>query len=98
VAVQIPCRDCAEKEQNKKGNGRVLDVSSLLSIKGRQDEVGYYCNCGPTDFGMDDDHEYKVALTCDMILCMGCYCERTNKMSRDGGGRRKRTKRNRYKD
>ena len=41
----------------------MLDLAKLLSIKGGQDKVGYYCNCGPTGFGMENDNDYKVAMT-----------------------------------
>jgi hypothetical protein len=82
-----PCRDCGVKEEGERGSGKVLELSCLLSRKGGQDEVGYYCNCGPTGFGMDDDDENKAAWTCDMVLCMECYSDRKNKMGNEGGGR-----------
>jgi hypothetical protein len=84
-----PCKDCATKENGTGEENLVLDVASLLSLKGTQ-EVGYYCNCGPTGYGMEDGHEYKAAWSCDMVLCMSCYNERTKKMSRDGGAKRSR--------
>jgi hypothetical protein len=51
-----PCKDCAEKE----GAGteqQVLDVSTLLGLKGRKD-VGYYCNSGPAGHRMGEEAEW----------------------------------------
>jgi hypothetical protein len=86
---KVPCKDCAVKSSEENKEGGVVDVESLLSIRGRKD-VGYYCNCGPTGYAMDDDHDYKALWTCDMILCMNCYNERTSKMNNNGGSRRTR--------
>jgi hypothetical protein len=54
-----PYTDCAAKETQDGDKNLVLDVASLLSIKGTQ-EVGYYCNCGPVSFGMEDGDQYKA--------------------------------------
>jgi hypothetical protein len=54
--------------------------------------VGYYCNCGPVSFGMEDGDEYKALWTCDMVLCMSCFNERKNKMSGDRTAKRKAAK------
>jgi hypothetical protein len=73
-----------------------MDVASLLSIKGKKGQVGYYCNCGPTGFLMEENHEYKVLWSCDMVLCMNCYSERTSKTSKDGGTKRTRCRSTRW--
>jgi glucan-binding YG repeat protein len=88
-----PCKDCAGQGIE---DGNVLDMSSLLNIKGVNNEVGYYCNCGPTGYGMDEDDECKAAWTCDMVLCLECYSERKNKMDSEGGAKRTKRKRKRY--
>jgi hypothetical protein len=82
-----PCKDCAAKEAGNREDNLVLDVASLLCIKGTQ-EVEYYCNCGLAGFGMEDGHEYKASWTCDMVLYMSCYNERTKKMSGDRSAKR----------
>ena len=81
-----PCKDCEKKE-----NGNVLDMSTLLKLKGRSD-VGYYCNCGPIGHKMSEDEEpsYKQRWTCDMVLCMPCYDER--KLALGGGGPSRRVR------
>jgi hypothetical protein len=82
-----PCKDCAAKETGNGNKDLVLDVASLLTIKGKQD-VGYYCNCGPRSFGMKDSDELKALWTCDMVLCLSCFNERENKMSGDRTSKR----------
>jgi hypothetical protein len=80
-----PCKDCAGKERDKKE--QVLDVSTLLGLKGRKD-VGYYCNSGPAGHRMGDEAEWRHKWTCDMVLCLDCYAQRLTSM-----GSSKRTRR-----
>jgi hypothetical protein len=87
-----PCKDCAENKGNQEE--RVLDVSTLLKLKGKND-VGYYCNSGPTGHKMDMDDEKKKHFTCDTILCMACYDRRKATMESDGGATRTRRKKRR---
>jgi hypothetical protein len=85
-----PCKDCAAKESGNGDENLVLDVANLLGTKGRAEVVAYYCNCGPAGFRMNEDHAYKAAWTCDMVLCMTCYNARTNVMSGDTTAKRSR--------
>jgi hypothetical protein len=87
-----PCKDCAENKSNQEE--RVLDVSTLMKLKGKND-VGYYCNSGPTGHKMDTDDEKKKHFTCDTILCMACYDRRKATMESDGGATRTRRKKRR---
>jgi hypothetical protein len=80
-----PCKDCAGKEREEKE--QVLDVSTLLGLKGRKD-VGYYCNSGPAGHRMGDEAEWRHQWTCDMVLCLDCYARRLTSM-----GSSKRTRR-----
>ena len=80
-----PCKDCAQKEGD--GKERVLDVSTLLELKGKKD-VGYYCNSGPAGHRMGKDEEWRHHWTCDMVLCLDCYARRMTSM-----GSCKRTRR-----
>ncbi len=80
-----PCKDCAGKEREEKE--QVLDVSTLLGLKGRKD-VGYYCNSGPAGHRMGDEAEWRHQWTCDMVLCLDCYAQRLTSM-----GSSKRTRR-----
>jgi hypothetical protein len=51
----------------------LLDLSLLLLKKGGND-MGYYCNCGPTGHDMEEEeHPYKAIHTCNLVLCMGCH-------------------------
>ena len=86
-----PCKDCAVKEGDSAG--RVLDVSTLLGLKGKN-SLGYYCNCGPTGHKMvmDDEPVWKQQWSCDMVLCMPCYDERMKRMGEEGGRRNRRQK------
>ena len=81
-----PCKDCAEREGD--GTEQVLDVSTLLGLKGRKD-VGYYCNSGPAGHRMGEDAEWRHQWTCDMALCMDCYAHRLTSM---GSSKRTRQK------
>jgi hypothetical protein len=89
-----PCKDCALK--NSGCQDRVMDISSLLKVKGRG-AVGYYCNCGPTGHKMDEVKEpiYKRQFECEMVLCMPCYLER--QQTREGKGASKRIRKTRTK-
>jgi hypothetical protein len=93
---QIPCKDCAKEEGSR--NERVLDMASLLNLKGKK-ELGYYCNCGPTGHKMDEEDEpvHKQQWTCDMVLCMHCYHKRKLGMV-EGGTRGKRNRRQKRMD
>ena len=84
-----PCKDCAQKESGCPD--LVLDISSLLKVKGKGD-VGYYCNCGPTGHKMklDEDPVYKQQYDCDMVLCLPCYDDRKLKMGDRGTTKRLR--------
>jgi hypothetical protein len=75
----------------------VLDVSSLLKLKGRT-EVGYYCNCGPMGHIMNEEEQpsNKKWWTCNMVLCMPCYDGR--KLTMGGGGTLKRKRKKRQFD
>jgi hypothetical protein len=72
---QAPCKDCAKNKEG--GTKRVLDVSSLLQVKGKGG-LGAYCNCGPVAHKMvqADEPVRKQQWACDMILCMECYSKR----------------------
>ena len=82
-----PCKDCTAKIGIM--SELVLDVSTLLNLKGKQD-VGYYCNCGPTGHKMEDEPAWKQQWTCDMVLCIPCYDKRKTNM---GNGKRTRQRR-----
>jgi hypothetical protein len=82
-----PCKDCAKKEDG--APHQVLDMSTLLTLKGKTD-VGYYCNFGVTGhkMNMEDEPLHKQQWTCDMVLCQGCYDKRKQTMGDDGGNKR----------
>jgi hypothetical protein len=82
-----PCKDCAKKESGS--SQQVLDVSSLLELKGTT-EVGYYCNCGLAGhmMNMEAQPSYKKRWTCDMVLCMLCYDGRKLRMGVGGAPKR----------
>jgi hypothetical protein len=82
-----PCKDCATREEN--GREKVLDVSTLLNLKGNRDAVGYYCNSGPTGHTMGEEEEWRHQWTCDMVLCRECYGDRL-----ETSGDSKRNRRN----
>ena len=87
-----PCKDCAAKDKVKKEAHHVLEMSSLLTVRGKQD-VGYYCNCGATGFQMEESNEIKELYTCDMVLCNPCFSQRVEKIPVDGRNQRsKRSK------
>ena len=90
-----PCKDCAQKESGCPD--LVLDISSLLKVKGKGDVIGYYCNCGPTGHKMkgDEDPVYKQQYDCDMVLCLPCYDERKLRMG-DGGTAKRLRRRKQY--
>jgi hypothetical protein len=90
-----PCKDCEKKERGSPK--QVLDVSSLLELKGTT-EVGYYCNCGPAAhlMNMEEQPTYKKQWTCDMVLYMPCYDGRKSTMG--VGGASKRIRRTRQLD
>jgi hypothetical protein len=83
---QTPCYDCASDEDG--GDKRVLNVSSLLNMKGGK-QLGVYCNCGPVAHKMVQEEEpvRKQLWACKMVLCMDCLNARTKRMP-DSGGRR----------
>jgi hypothetical protein len=68
----IPTKDCAMGGENGGIERNMLDLSLLFPKKGEQD-MGYYCNCGPTGHDMEEGHPYKAMYTCDLVLSMGCY-------------------------
>jgi hypothetical protein len=63
----IPAKDCAMGGDNGDIEKNLLDLSLLLPKKGGND-VGYYCNCGPTGHDMEEEHPYKAMRTCDLVL------------------------------
>jgi hypothetical protein len=85
---QTPCYDCARNEDG--GDKRVLNVSSLLNLKGGR-QLGVYCDCGPVAHKMVQEEEAvrKQQWACNMVLCMDCFDARTKRMP-DSGGRRSR--------
>jgi hypothetical protein len=87
-----PCKDCATKVGGSPP--QVLDVSSLLKLKGVT-EVGYYCNCGPVGhmMNMEEQPTHKKQWTCDMFLCIPCYDGRMSTMGEGGVTKRIRRKR-----
>lgn len=89
---RMPCKGCEDGISGVGERERVKDVSSLLTLKGNN-AVGYICNCGPTGHAMEEENSLKEEYSCDMVLCMGCYTDRTRKA--DNGGGNKRTRRNR---
>jgi hypothetical protein len=48
----IPTKDCAMGGDNDVNEKNFLDLSLLLPKKGGND-MGYYCNCGPTGYDME---------------------------------------------
>lgn len=86
---QTPCHDCAKNEAG--GDKRVLEVSSLLLLKGKQ-ELGVYCNCGPVGHKMvqEDEPVRKQQWACNMVLCMDCFNRRKTGMGDTGGKRTRR--------
>jgi hypothetical protein len=85
---ETPCHDC---EKNEGGSDkRVLDVSDLLSVKGRGG-LGVYCNCGPVGHNMLQEEEpvRKQQWACNMVLCMDCFSRRKTGMGGSGGGGRR---------
>jgi hypothetical protein len=88
---QTPCHDCAKNEDG--GDERVLEVSSLLTLKGKQ-ELGVYCNCGPVGHKMvqEDEPVRKQQWACNMVLCMDCFNRRKTEMGDTGGKRTRREK------
>ena len=88
---QMPCKDCAKKKEGPGGDKGVMEVSSLLDLRGKQ-QLGVFCNCGPVGHKMveEDDPVRKKQWTCDMFLCMECFNKRINGMGDAGGGRRTR--------
>ena len=90
---ETPCLDCAKNEEGK--TDPVLDMSSLLELKGRR-EFGYYCNCGPVGHKMtsEDDSSQKLQWTCNMVLCMPCFSKRQALMDEATQGTRRGRKRN----
>ncbi len=83
---QRPWYDCASDEDG--GDKRVLNVSSLLNMKGGK-QLGVYCNCGPVAHKTVQEEEpvRKQLWACKMVLCMDCLNARTKRMP-DSGGRR----------
>ena len=78
------CKSCAtDAKESRDGDVKVMDVSSLLSLKTKKGGVGWYCNCGPVGHKMVEGHEYKRVYTCDMVLCPPCFSKRIEK--RDTG-------------
>jgi hypothetical protein len=90
---QKPCKGCAEKKNEVGDRDRVMDVSTLLSLKGNNSGVGFVCNCGPIGHGMKEDNAAKKDYTCDMVLCMSCYASRLDKADSSAGNKRTRRKR-----
>ncbi len=77
----VQCKDCAKRDDSEENDGTEMGLSGLMPKKGKKD-VGYYCNCGPTGHDMEDEHPYKEIYTCDLVLCMGCYDKRKERMGR----------------
>jgi len=76
---ETPCADCAKKEEGD--NERVMEVASLLELKGRGG-LGYYCNCGPNGHKMSEADEpgRKQEWSCNLILCSSCFNKRREEM------------------
>jgi len=90
---QKPCKGCADDTNEVGDRDRVMDMSTLLSLKGNNNGVGYICNCGPVGHGMEDGNTTKEEFMCDMVLCMGCYTSRMIKADSSDGNKRTRRKR-----
>jgi hypothetical protein len=88
-----PCKDCAD-ETRQEGRGddttRVMDLSTLLTVK--SEIVAFYCNSGPNGHRMEPDEEDRNLWLCDMVLCMNCYTRR-QQSSEEKIGRTSRRKR-----
>lgn len=90
-----PCKDCAARPEIE--GDRVMDVADILTRNGEPNgDMARYCNYGPNAHSMEDDDEFKVRFTCDMILCKACYRKRNNRYEEmEAATGRRRSSRNR---